>query len=507
MPSTHEAFNHCFNLQRTAQSRQNVRYLLAEGGWRQIARETNVMLTCDLAHPAYILLITDVLSKHALNSQSHFSFSVLDFQTTSTMADSTSSTRCCSSHVIVLLLLLVSILVLTIGFGNQPLTDAVSSKLKINLKSSHGNHATAAAITTATTWKNVLLEEQSLHQIQIPEITDIDVLLKPMWSCSGNLEARETNKLLFNHVFKTAGSTLRSLLQVYSHVCHAGLAIAVECSALSFDSVQPTNTTVIWRNGGTGRRAGRDCKLKSSYSREQTPLPATPTLTTAYLEDNHIDILGGHVPMGSGYGWSRATKQRNIQHLVFFRDGARKFVSGILYLKPDKSLEEVVQIIRQRVLAARKQGKYYENYSPYIITPEQQAFIQDNNISITTERRVNLSMRNLVENNVIIGIVERMSESFEIMRYVMDADDELETMFAHFGMDSSNSSNLTSAVASNISILSSSKVMKVLAQDSAFMEELQEYVKYEDIILSFAMDMHMRQYEYVRKQQAMSGSK
>jgi hypothetical protein len=49
--------------------------------------------------------------------------------------------------------------------------------------------------------------------------------------------------------------------------------------------------------------------------------------------------------------------------------------------------------------------------------------------------------------------------------------------------------------------------MKVLAQDTVFMEELEEYVKYEDIIRSFAMKMHMRQYEYVRKQQAVSGSK
>jgi hypothetical protein len=161
--------------------RQNSRYLLQRG--QVVAANSRLRgktrrVTCDIARISREILITVALSKLAPNFQQNIA-SFFFLSTRTAMADSTSMARCCSSHVLVLLLILPSILIGTIGFGNQPLSDAVSKKLKIQIKSQHGNQAPAATIATIATatattpteitWRKVLLEEKSLHQLQILE--------------------------------------------------------------------------------------------------------------------------------------------------------------------------------------------------------------------------------------------------------------------------------------------------------------------------------------------------
>lgn len=407
----------------------------------------------------------------------------------------------CSSHWAVLLLLVI---ILMLAAVVEYINTLSSSTVRLATKRSSvdGKEDDAGRKAVLESWKKVL--GQPLDKVQIPTITENSTQLKPMWSCNKR-ESRESNKLIFNHIFKTAGSTLRNLLQLYSYQCGAGYVVAVACTGLSFDE-SLTNRTAVWKNGGGGRRAGRTCTLKFGFNgRKANQSPPTPnnTLSTAYLEDNHVDILGGHLPMGSGFGWrDEERRQVGIHHLVFFRDGVRKFISGVVYLKPSLTLDEVVNIVKERVRSARKRGEYYERYSSYLITPQQVAFLQNNHTHLSMQRRVSLSLQNLVDNNVIVGIVERMPESLEVIRHMIDADYEQQSMFDYFGMDKNNTvkNNATGAV-SNKSRLSSAKVLEELEKDKVFMEQMKEYVKYEDLIYSFALELHTRQHAHVVRQQ------
>ena len=359
-----------------------------------------------------------------------------------------------------------------------------------------------------------------VHDIVLPTIDESYGRLERMWSCSapkqqapvssGDQVRRNTHKLVFAHIDKTAGSTLRTLLQMYGAVCNASIALVVECTALSFESLQggagtTATTTTTWRNAGDGQRAGRPCTLKTARNRRQENLLLLTsaennnnTLDTAFLENNDIDILGGHLPLGSDYGWKdKHGTQVDVQYLVFFRDGVHKFISSVIYLKSDMTTDELVKLIKQRVKSARRQGKYYERYTSYLITPQQRYSLAEKNISLSMHYRVNLTLHNLIQYNVIIGIVERMSESLEVLQYVMDSQNELQAMFQEFGMNSTSQS----AVVMNPSRrVPTSVVLQELEKDELFMQELREYVKYEDLIRTFALDLHIRQHQYVQAQ-------
>jgi hypothetical protein len=247
----------------------------------------------------------------------------------------------------------------------------------------------------------------------------------------------------------------------------------------------------VWRNGGEGRRAGRNCKVRHAYSRKQELLRPN-YFDTTFLEQNSIDILGGHIPLGSEYGWrDELGNPVPVQALAFFRDPVRKYISGVLYLKPDKSMKQVVNIIRQRVLDGRRKGEYYERYSSYLLTPQQVDYFQRNQRHLHVEERIHLSMRNLLDYNVAIGIVENMSQSLELLRFLVDAEDELRILFEKFGMNSNSTETVF-----NKSRLSTSQVLKELEKDSHFMQELREYLKFEEKIYTFALELHTRQYKH-----------
>jgi hypothetical protein len=148
--------------------------------------------------------------------------------------------------------------------------------------------------------------------------------------------------------------------------------------------------------------------------------------------------------------------------------------------------DELVKLIKQRVKSARRQGKYYERYTSYLITPQQRYSLAEKNISLSMHYRVNLTLHNLIQYNVIVGIVERMSESLEVLQYVMDSQNELQAMFQEFGMNSTSQS----AVVMNPSRrVPTSVVLQELEKDELFMQELREYVKYEDLIRTFAIGL------------------
>jgi hypothetical protein len=326
-----------------------------------------------------------------------------------------------------------------------------------------------------------------------------------IWQCHEPIESRNQHKLVFVHNFKTAGSTIRAVLGAYAHYCKTAIALVVSCTTLSYDSM--SHSSAKWKNN-RGRRKGSSCALKLLETRDNTLLDGYPhnNINTTLLENHHVDILAGHVPIGSDAKWNYEDgKHVRVTYFTMFRDSVSKYVSGVLFKSRDKhlSLNETVAMIKTRVMEDRKYGNYYERYSGYLISPKQWHDFQRAEVSFGHANAANLVMSNLVDNNVVIGLVERMAESLELLQYLIDSDGSMSEMFQYFGMKD-KSGNVKQTVQINKSQMSTSDVVAELEKDPKFMVELRDYVKWDEKVNAFARDLHMRQYQWMQQEKSKS---
>ena len=356
-------------------------------------------------------------------------------------------------------------------------------------------------------------------------------MLSPMWSCAAQEGQRSNHKLVFVHVFKTAGMTMRELFLRYAISCHAGIGLVSECSGLSKDSITsitpPATTTTIFSNtstynpnnqwwvNGFGSKQGKPCLMKA-INRIQDSARSFNSVKIESSMLSQLDILAGHLPLGVGAAWdweepiakpsnssSYSKPKHNILYVTFFRQAATKFVSGIMYQKKDQnySFDDIVDLIRKRVRGELAKGKYREGYSAYLLTPHQKEQYYGRNFSLgdsTVEDRTRQILRNLEQENVLVGIVERMSESLELLQFVIDQDSEQAPLFESYGMKHNhpgkNGEETVPAKVNNPSKFSTASVVAELQQDPEFYSLLEEYVKYDAQVYTHALGLHKLQY-------------
>jgi len=274
---------------------------------------------------------------------------------------------------------------------------------------------------------------KSIVEIKIPTLYSLKralEILKPFWSCK---EKNKEGKLIFVHIFKTAGSTMRSLFRLYSQYCVASSVTVVSCSGLNEQSIRDGKKK--WK-----KSHGGPCIFKDGRTRFGEPILSESTyINTTYIQSN-VDILGGHIPLGSLDTLNQHNNQNTtitstpLLYFLFVRNAIQKFISGKMFSNrhnEDLTLEEIVIMIKKHVRNARKHNKYYQNYASYLITPYQRHLVLDRN------SRTQLILNNLVNYKVIIGVVDRMSESLELLHHVIDSKQEMNNLFQHFGMGDS----------------------------------------------------------------------
>lgn len=334
-----------------------------------------------------------------------------------------------------------------------------------------------------------------------------NVLLNPLWNCSiritedgRHLDDGRNRKLIFLHIPRTAGSTIRALLRAYSDFCHAGFAVVNRCVDLSFRQL---NGNSIWRNGRESLAADQDCVLmyianRTSGTRSLATTPIEPSVvSTALLQIMQVDILSGQLSIGSDEGWYTTGsngKQVNLeaQYVAFFRQPLHKFVSETMFhttASDSLSIEEAVALVNSTAFNAKRDGRYYEKYSNYLITPEQKDFVDRERVKWSPERRVNLTLTNLLKKSVLVGVVERMPESMQLLKYVLDGENETSTIFQFF-----SSTERVSKLANVASNNRTEAIVKQIRQDAMLLASLEEYLKYETQIYEFAVQIHERQY-------------
>jgi len=332
------------------------------------------------------------------------------------------------------------------------------------------------------------------------DLRNYNAKIERMWNCTG-MNHRRQKKLIFIHIFKTAGSTFRNLFDKYASRCQASNAVLSDCSLLKAESTWDINET--WE----------PCKMKRGKIRTGGSFLNRKNVTGVFLRDN-IDILIGHLPIGVHNYWpidksiydgqdDGLKSVVNVQYVAFFRAVIPKYVSGVIHnieqgtlpgmvprLKKQRfEKEEVVAFIKKEVQSGLSNGVYGQGYSPYLLSPEQKR------MNLTIEHRINLVLSNIIDYKVIVGIVEHMDESLEILKYVIDGVDEFSDVFDRLDTQKNISSDSTTHLVLNKSLMPIDIVINELCKDKVFYRQLNEFLKYDAKIYDFALQVQERQYK------------
>jgi hypothetical protein len=137
-------------------------------------------------------------------------------------------------------------------------------------------------------------------------------------------------------------------------------------------------------------------------------------------------------------------------------------------------------------------------------------YISENKLQMTAESSSNLIRNNLLHFDVLIGVVD-MDETLQMMHYMLDAENEVPSLFAKYGMtttlrDVASPARLNSGDSSidagppimdNVAAVSTGSVLAELQKDAEVYEMLTEYVKYEQQITEYAGKIHEAQYKLI----------
>jgi hypothetical protein len=347
--------------------------------------------------------------------------------------------------------------------------------------------------------------------------------LDPLWTCypgllstgtmDRNLHDHETyptgerkRKLIFLHMSRTGGSTVRGLLKAYGAKCRVNVAAVSRCIDLNLRTMKNAD---VWRNGRDSYASGQSCFLTHVSNRTDDPKLRTKgkpltdvSVSSTKLQAMQIDVLMGRLAVGSDVYWytidtAGNQKPASAQYVAFLRDPLERYVSDVMSQTPHSgalSIEEAVATVYAAALDASRQGRYLVHYSNYLISPQQKAWVEEHSVFWTPERRVNLTLKNLASQNVIVGLVERMSESIKLLSHVLDKDHEAVDMFQFFSA-SENVKKLANVATKNRTVA----IAETIRRDMSMSLVIEEYLKHDRLIYDFAVRQHEAQMNQLRK--------
>jgi len=352
------------------------------------------------------------------------------------------------------------------------------------------NHSESTSIESIHSNETKTAQPVSGDTVKIPQLYPLSKasqIVQPIWKCGERLN--HSKKFVFVHIFKTAGSTLRYLFHLYAKHCRTGWALVVGCSGLSVQSME---------YGHWAKANGSRCKFKKSVTFSGDEIkPSYPYINTTYIRDN-VDLFGGHLPLGAGESFRKEDgTPESIRYFMIFRNPVEKFISGNLFKHRNNhniTFDILVQEMKSLVNDARAKGKYYNGYRAYCLTPFQEKYkLGKMDVISTTE----LMMQNLIDYNVILGMVDQMPQSLEILHHELDSDGKTKRLFLHFGMKDSNG-NIKRPQILNKSVFSTSEFIAELKKDQEFYPNLVEYVKYDQMLVDFARKLYLLQYNAIK---------
>ena len=323
--------------------------------------------------------------------------------------------------------------------------------------------------------------------------------VRPAWRCSSsNPSPSPIDKLFFVHVFKTAGSTFRVFFDNYGKKCGKGVSTIIRCSNVDAVSLNSHNPDRDWTP---------TCGFEKTITRVQNYTTHVNDKVSRSRLQNYTDIAIGHYSVGIHKNWIDSKSKEPIapQYLAFFREPYIKYVSGTLFHNKKKrwSFEKAVEAMKSEIREYNSKGEQYNQYSRYLLTPEQKDYgVEQKHLSTSTGKHeavdkemVQVLKKNLIDLHMVVGIVEHMSDSLELIQSIIDVGRDLTDDFKSILKPPSSSGSLVV----NKSKLSSSEIVQALKEDDEIWTMLTEMLKHEFEIYAFASKLHKIQVKEMRK--------
>lgn len=317
-------------------------------------------------------------------------------------------------------------------------------------------------------------------------LTDIQPL---GWTCPRNDTSTGT-KLIFLHQSRTAGSMVRALLKGYAHFCHASLALVSHCmdvglEYLGHDKPKTGEDPIVWTNSPHSRRPHQMCEASFAVDRDDKALISSSSkLDTDFLEKYNFDILGGQIPVGVDVQWRNADRSHvAVQYHVWMRDPITRLLSEFSLQHKTQTLDQLCRYVKDQL----RRGFYYEKSAHYLITPAQKYWIHQQRVSWTPQRRVNLTLSNLVQHPVAVGIFEEPLESLRMIHYLLGEEyADVDRLLDYFY---ESTKNLTATVSRTTPLL------EELRRNSTLLALVERYTAFERQIYEYAVRVHRHQAE------------
>jgi len=349
------------------------------------------------------------------------------------------------------------------------------------------------------------------------------------WTCQRDSADKEQKKrkLFFVHVYKTAGTTFRQFFRNYAHICNR-IALTIRCSSVLSESL--TNQTSKWMlkasksSRGPGYSAGPcvagdfvDGESNVSARKKITSPEAIErynqrqdnrlfnNITYEKLQKYGVDILSGHTPIGLHSNWyTEKGKVVTPLYITFFRDPIDRFVSGQLQANKQEfhvGKEEMwdFKAALAYIVEEIKNKKTRRDILGYLTTPAQKELK-----NITLAEKQNLVKSNLVDFPVIVGVVERMADSLNLIRYAINSDGNALVDKMIDSLDYETSQNKTNGsrrrlLEKNKSKISTSALVREIKKDTKLFTILKSSLRREYELYDFAIEVHKQQVERLSK--------
>jgi hypothetical protein len=309
--------------------------------------------------------------------------------------------------------------------------------------------------------------------------------LQPMWSCDDDPSTRR-NKVFYLHMSRSAGSTMRSLFRAYSKVCQRSIASVNICVDLGIESTFGNDQ---WQNGELSPYAATECLLSGPTTREGDTIESqlNGRVSSQFLADNDFDILTGNIPLGSNM-WT----EQAVLYVAMIRQPLARFVSEMIfrYGSERMSIPELAALVQRTTTTRLQRKNYRDSYTSYFITPEQKKWADVENIELTTETRTNLALNNLVSNNILVGLAEKLPESLQMLQYAIDSKNEVDNLFSFFA----SPTETVSVMQGNNR---TKEVIRAIEEDETLHSNLRELLKYETKFYEYAQQLHEHQYKWM----------
>ena len=321
------------------------------------------------------------------------------------------------------------------------------------------------------------------------------------WSCSSNKESR---KVAFLHVRRSGGSIIHALLRGYATLCHAGMAIVTQCFDVGLPFLQGKS---YWTNMGShSPHQGSECLLRylqernstSDHSRDlkRQKSSSLQPVTTNLLQQKHMDIVSGQIPMGIDAFWNTTQQFQapiDMRYIIMIRDPLARYVSQFVVSAKAKkwTVSQMLEVLSETVQSRLQHDIFHETLSNSLITPQQRHWVEREHVRWTLERRVNISMANLVRMPVLVGRLDRLPETMRLIQSMMDPDKRLGTAYEYYS--SSDKLKLMQEGSSATARKKSRDLVAAIRSNETLYQSCQEFLKYEYQIYNFASRIHQAQ--------------